>query len=43
MYMEKDTTKFDLELYDALNLLNKCQMNTQKKIIMYRVCEFLCL
>ena len=30
--MEKDTTKFDLELYDALNLLNECQMNTQKKL-----------
>ena len=30
--MEKDTTKFDLELCDALNLLNECQMNTQKKL-----------
>ena len=30
--MEKDTTKFDLELYYALNLLNECQMNTQKKL-----------
>lgn len=30
--MEKDTTKFDLELYDALNLLNKCQLDTQKKL-----------
>ena len=30
--MEKDTTKFDLELYDALSLLNKCQINTQKKL-----------
>ena len=30
--MEKDTTKFDLELYDALNLLNECQINNQKKL-----------
>ena len=30
--MEKDTTKFDLELYDALYLLNECQINTQKKL-----------
>ena len=30
--MEKDTTKFVLKICDALYLLNKCQMNTQKKL-----------
>ena len=30
--MEKDTTKFVLELYDALYIMNKCQMNTEKRL-----------